>query len=535
MENESNDSLDLISTSKKTKIEESEISEDKDELFISTIINMAKKLDTIKLIETFKIPTDESNSNIELTRKYEKIDNYVATRLNNDFKHLDKDRNSILHNAIKTKNMDVIKYILHIYSKSKRWLEMKNNDGETALGMVLNENPINMPIVKILMEFGCSPYCVIDYSKKLRSPTISFMHNNPVINIGKRHVLHIDNVIRNQTCLEYFVNEMKLDVDVKFEWNGTYIYSWDIALFKFLEKAFAFIISKCKTSTYEETQGIIQNIQYLPIIKNKPWAFKYIFDLNHNKEFPNIKNTKKNDENIIEEYDMDVYEFCISRGEEGLFFIEELLKRKYQVNKYSSNGYAPIHNCIKYKNIEALKLFLKFKDDDDLNLDIDILTKDTGYTALYMAVQLKYYVMTELLLEAGADPDIDPDILNYPSMLHIATINENAETITLLLENGANPCRADENGFIPFEYACKLKNTKIKKLYKDIFTEKGINMADIKFNIDKKTKWTSIILKNNPNEKSQDQPIIIEDITQKSSESKNQESQPQNNNIIAEK
>ena len=58
-----------------------------------------------------------------------------------------------------------------------------------------------------------------------------------------------------------------------------------------------------------------------------------------------------------------------------------------------------------------------------------------GKTPLYRAVEGGHKEVTELLIDHGADPNVDDGHGRTP--LHLAQMNFRIEVITLLIENGA--------------------------------------------------------------------------------------------------
>lgn len=144
------------------------------------------------------------------------------------------------------------------------------------------------------------------------------------------------------------------------------------------------------------------------------------------------------------------------------------------------NNEIPLHYAIKFKNVEIVKLLIKYKsnpytiDSSSYNalhlaarsgrIDIvECITKvmtnldaktNKGETALHISINYQYNQITKFLLEDGAEPNI-ADSDNEFTPLHYAVGWNNTEVIELLFQKGADPNKQDIYGNIPLMYCVK--------------------------------------------------------------------------------
>ena len=107
-------------------------------------------------------------------------------------------------------------------------------------------------------------------------------------------------------------------------------------------------------------------------------------------------------------------------------------------------------------NMEQIKWLL------EKGADINVISKDRGYTPVMDAVWRKDYDIAKLLIEKGADLSVMSS--EGQSILVLAVGNENAKIVELLLENGADPDIKDSMGMSARGYANLFKKEEIMKL-----------------------------------------------------------------------
>ncbi len=173
--------------------------------------------------------------------------------------------------------------------------------------------------------------------------------------------------------------------------------------------------------------------------------------------------------------------------ESNFFSIIELLLKHSDTNVgvmmtniRDINGSIPLHYAIKHKNIEVVKLLLKYKSNcfiidktgyNSLHLatrtgfyeivkDIGkIMTNlnsktNKGESALHISINFQYNNITKYLLDEKADPNII-DTENEFTPLHYGVGWNNIEIVKYLLDKGADPNKQDIYGNIPLMYCIK--------------------------------------------------------------------------------
>jgi FOG: Ankyrin repeat len=111
--------------------------------------------------------------------------------------------------------------------------------------------------------------------------------------------------------------------------------------------------------------------------------------------------------------------------------------------------FEPIHSAARMRDAEAVRLELA------AGVDVDIVNAraengDGGNTALWFAAQGPWpqgVDVARVLIAAGAD--VNKPCEHGRTALHMAAAWGHADVAQLLLENGANPTIADEQGLTP--------------------------------------------------------------------------------------
>jgi cytohesin len=106
-------------------------------------------------------------------------------------------------------------------------------------------------------------------------------------------------------------------------------------------------------------------------------------------------------------------------------------------------GFTPLHYAAMYGRHEIAELLLERGADPNIQ-------DNDGDTPLHLAAANGYSEIVKLLLEHGADPNVQ----DYGGMtpLHYAATGY-LEVVELLLEHGANPNIQNNNGYTPLHYA----------------------------------------------------------------------------------
>jgi len=105
-----------------------------------------------------------------------------------------------------------------------------------------------------------------------------------------------------------------------------------------------------------------------------------------------------------------------------------------------------LHVAVRLHNLKLVRGALR-----DQGLDIDALGT-YGWTALHEAASCGYIDIVILLLENGADPDIQ-DSLQKCTPIHLAARNGHLEVVRSLVRGGARLDLRNAEGKIPQDYA----------------------------------------------------------------------------------
>jgi hypothetical protein len=100
-----------------------------------------------------------------------------------------------------------------------------------------------------------------------------------------------------------------------------------------------------------------------------------------------------------------------------------------------ANGSSLIHICVKKRDFSMLRTILSHN-----KIDLNITESPTvgGHTALFVACATNFPQAVDILLKAGANPDVKSNNLNGETALMICCKNGFMECARLLLEGGAS-------------------------------------------------------------------------------------------------
>jgi ankyrin repeat protein len=107
------------------------------------------------------------------------------------------------------------------------------------------------------------------------------------------------------------------------------------------------------------------------------------------------------------------------------------------------NGSTPLHIAIKIQNSKMVEQLLSY---NKIELNARELPVVGGNSALHIACQGNMPHLVQLLLQAGADPNLRSDSTNGETSLQICCRTNNLECARLLLKYGANPEVKDNFG-----------------------------------------------------------------------------------------
>lgn len=189
-----------------------------------------------------------------------------------------------------------------------------------------------------------------------------------------------------------------------------------------------------------------------------------------NKKSEILKNIKANFENLFaEDKKRTAYNDLLSRGlpftaDCMVHFIEkdkkEIVELVYDagldINSWTEDGVPVLCAAARCDNIEYVKWLI------DRKADVNIISKDRGYSPVMDAVWKKNIEMVKLFIKKGADLNIMSS--DGQPILVLAVGNGNAKIVELLLKAGANPDVQDGMGMSARSYANLFKNDDLIKL-----------------------------------------------------------------------
>ena len=194
-----------------------------------------------------------------------------------------------------------------------------------------------------------------------------------------------------------------------------------------------------------------------------------------------------------------------------------LSKHGYDINPFVNNK-TPFHVACENRNIDTINFFLDYGVDVNIlknkkitslftacqNNHIDVVEtllqnknikvdyyKDYSIenkeknqyidttTPLYIACEKKNTYIVKLLLEHGANPNLDKYKICTPLLLACSKNNDNEDVIKLLLEYGADPNKVIFKNLSPLVCVAKDNKYKLVKLLLEYGAEKKINGVNI--------------------------------------------------------
>lgn len=132
------------------------------------------------------------------------------------------------------------------------------------------------------------------------------------------------------------------------------------------------------------------------------------------------------------------------------------------LNTTDLNGSNPLHVATRAGNIEIVKKLLTYR-----NVPVDSTESASvgGYSALHIACKMEFFGIVQVLLDAGADPNLKSQSSLGETPLHVCCKNGSLVSARLLLVAGANPDARDSFGHNPsFWASSKTNGSMIKDL-----------------------------------------------------------------------
>ena len=146
-------------------------------------------------------------------------------------------------------------------------------------------------------------------------------------------------------------------------------------------------------------------------------------------------------------------------------WVQQLLDRGANINKYEYLYEPPLHEAIRAKNLEMIKFLLKHGANPNQN--------SPQNSALHLAVRRGYIDIVQLLLEHGSDLNFQ-DSCGRTS-LFIATEESDYDMIKFLLDRGVNTNIKDNyHNFTPKDWAVRSERKRLIELFE------SYEFADIK-------------------------------------------------------
>ncbi len=270
--------------------------------------------------------------------------------------------------------------------------------------------------------------------------------------------------------------------------------------FFFTEDLSDYDLNQCMTSVCQSTHCIILDADKLQkckdfnfilgvLIGNKTSVYIYTpkdyqikyekFDLSHNSLVKTYKTLKSLKDDLTEHYkDYEKTEFerqsltkLLTKGipftadsfanyvaKDNLEICNQFYAAGINPNAYTSDGVPFL--CIAVRNdCEEMVNWLL-----DRGADLNMISKDRGYSPVMDAVWRKNYSLTKLFVEKGANLNLISS--DGQPILVLAVGNGNAKIVELLLEHGADADLCDSMGMSARAYAFLFKKTEIIEVFK---------------------------------------------------------------------
>lgn len=125
---------------------------------------------------------------------------------------------------------------------------------------------------------------------------------------------------------------------------------------------------------------------------------------------------------------------------------------------YNGSGFNSLQLAVICKEDEILKLVLGYIN----RFEVNSKTKQHSWSALHMASQVKYSYAIRLLLEKGANPNLQDN--DHATPLHFSVSKMDLESVKILLEYGADPTMAKNNHYTALHLALSDSSVEVVKV-----------------------------------------------------------------------
>jgi len=140
--------------------------------------------------------------------------------------------------------------------------------------------------------------------------------------------------------------------------------------------------------------------------------------------------------------------------------IEQLLESRIDINDFDEEGRQPLIHAIlaEHTDIAIVQLLI------DHGSDVNLVEPDQKWTPLHFAARDQKTEIVRVLLNAGALPDAKDIFGNSPLWRAVMNNSPDLELLSLLLANGADPCRKNKHGVSAIDTAENLGNIQLVAL-----------------------------------------------------------------------
>jgi ankyrin repeat protein len=148
--------------------------------------------------------------------------------------------------------------------------------------------------------------------------------------------------------------------------------------------------------------------------------------------------------------------YCIERNDlKNAFRLLELYGYSQVLSQYSATGCSPLHIASKIGNVEIMKLLLSYGVIEINKLESKIYG---GYGAIHYTCSMGYADCLQLLIDAGADINLQTANECHETPLHICCKRGRTQCARFLIMSGADVNSSDGFGHNPSFWAYSLRH-----------------------------------------------------------------------------